>query len=169
MSVDSLIDSWKEARGGLIEEASLIPAEQFLFRATPNTRSVAEILQHIVETQKVFVGETCRPDTNLMRRSIPEQIAAYAPEVSTIEGKNGLVELLRSSMEIAEATIRSFEDNLGESMQRFDGRTMSKSAFLSFGISHEMYHRGQVTVYQRLLNIEPALTRRFKKLFATTR
>jgi uncharacterized damage-inducible protein DinB len=29
-----------------------------------------------------------------------------------------------------------------------------------------MYHRGQLTVYQRLLSIEPALTGRLKKLFA---
>ncbi|HAF15107.1 MAG TPA: hypothetical protein DHU55_06615 [Blastocatellia bacterium] len=29
-----------------------------------------------------------------------------------------------------------------------------------------MYHRGQLTVYERLLNIEPALTQRFRKLFA---
>jgi uncharacterized damage-inducible protein DinB len=29
-----------------------------------------------------------------------------------------------------------------------------------------LYHRGQLTVYERLLNIEPALTTRFKELFA---
>jgi uncharacterized damage-inducible protein DinB len=28
-----------------------------------------------------------------------------------------------------------------------------------------MYHRGQLTVYQRLLNIEPALTQKFRKAF----
>jgi uncharacterized damage-inducible protein DinB len=29
-----------------------------------------------------------------------------------------------------------------------------------------MYHRGQLTVYERLLNIEPELTVKLKKLFA---
>ena len=29
-----------------------------------------------------------------------------------------------------------------------------------------MYHRGQLTVYERLLAIEPALTGKLKKLFA---
>ncbi len=51
-------------------------------------------------------------------------------------------------------------------MQRFDGKEMSKLEFLQFAVSHEMYHRGQLTVYERLLHIEPALTQRFKKLFA---
>ena len=29
-----------------------------------------------------------------------------------------------------------------------------------------MYHRGQLTVFERLLNIEPALTERFNKMIA---
>jgi uncharacterized damage-inducible protein DinB len=50
-------------------------------------------------------------------------------------------------------------------MKRFDGKEMTKLGFLSFAIAHEMYHRGQLTVYERLLDIEPALTQRFKRLF----
>jgi len=114
----------------------------------------------------MLVGEACRPDTNLMRQSFAEHIKEYAPEVRSIQDKNGLLELLRSSMELAEATIRSHAEGLDESMKRFDGATMSKLEFLSFAVSHEMYHRGQLTIYERLLNIEPALTTRFKRLFA---
>ena len=66
MSIDRLIESWKETRSGLIEEASQIPSEQFSFRATPKTRSVSELLQHVVESQKTLVGEASRPDANLM-------------------------------------------------------------------------------------------------------
>jgi uncharacterized damage-inducible protein DinB len=43
---------------------------------------------------------------------------------------------------------------------------MSKLDFLNLAVAHEMYHRGQLTVYLRLMGIEPALTRRFKKVFA---
>ena len=166
MSVDQLIATWKEVRSGFIEEAAQIPADQFSFRATPDTRSVAELLQHVVESQKTLVGEACRPDTNLMRQSFADHIREYAPEVRSVEDKNGLVELMRSSLEVAEATIRAHADKLNDSMQRFDGKVMSKLEFLQFAVSHEMYHRGQFTVYERLLDIEPALTQRFKKLFA---
>jgi uncharacterized damage-inducible protein DinB len=54
----------------------------------------------------------------------------------------------------------------GHLMQRFDGREMTKLDLLRFAAAHEMYHRGQLTVYERLLNIKPALTTRFEKLFA---
>jgi hypothetical protein len=67
MSIDRLIGNWSEVRAGLIKEVSQIPEDQFSFRATPETRSVAELLQHVVQSQKMLVGESCRADTNLMR------------------------------------------------------------------------------------------------------
>lgn len=166
MSVDRLIEGWREVRAGFIEEVSQIPADQFSFRAAPDTRSVAELLQHVVEAQKLLVGESARPDTNLRRQSFADHIQEYAPEVSSIKDKNGLLEIMRSSMETTEATIRGAGDHLNGSMQRFDGKELSKLDFLNFALAHEMYHRGQLTVYERLLSIEPALTQRFRKLLS---
>ncbi len=166
MAAEQLIGSWKEVRAGLIEEAAQIPEDQFSFRPTPDTRSVAELLQHILEAQKMLVGETCREETNLMRQSFADHIKEYASDVRPVTDKNGLLEMLRSSMEVAEACIRSHGDNLGASMTRFDGKEMSKLDFLQFATAHEMYHRGQFTVYERLLNIKPALTTRFEKILS---
>jgi uncharacterized damage-inducible protein DinB len=167
MSIDRLIQSWSEVRTGLINEASQISEEHFSFRAVPETRSVAELLQHIVQVQKLLVGEACRNDTNLMRQSFADHINEYAPDVAAITDKNGLLELLRSSLEPAEATIRGCGDGLQQNMQRFDGKEMTKYDVLNFAIAHEMYHRGQLTVYERLLGVEPALTQYFNKRFMT--
>ncbi|HSS19867.1 MAG TPA: DinB family protein [Pyrinomonadaceae bacterium] len=166
MSLDRLIESWTEVRTGLIKEASEVPEDKYSFRATPDTRTVAEILQHVIEAQKILVGESCRPDTNLMRQSFAAHIKEYAPEVAAVTDKNGLLELLRASMETTEATIRGCGDGLQETMRRFDQKEVSKFDFLNFGIAHEMYHRGQLTVYERLLGVEPVLTKQLAKLFA---
>ena len=169
MSVDSLIGTWKETRNGFIDEVAQVPADQFSFRPTAETRSVAEVVRHIIETQHVLVGEACRPETNLMRQSFADHIKEYAPHVGSIEDKDGLLELMRNSMEANQAAIRANQERLGESMKRFDGKTMTKFEFLTFATAHEMYHRGQFTVYERLLNIKPALTTKFEKLFAQSR
>ena len=60
-------------------------------------------------------------------------------------------------MDETEKCLRGASDELQNEMKRFD--------FLSFAIAHEMYHRGQLTVYLRLLGIEPVLTKRFRKIF----
>ena len=164
MSSDNLIGTWKEVRGGLIEEVAQIPPDQFSFRATPETRSVSELLQHVIETQKTLVGEAAREDTNLMRQSLTDHAREFAPEVAGVTDKNGLLELLRSSMETSEATIRAAGDSLQQIGRGLGGREFAKIDLLTFAISHEMYHRGQLTVYERLLAIQPALTGRFRKL-----
>jgi uncharacterized damage-inducible protein DinB len=166
MSIDRLVESWKEVRNGLIEEASQIPAERFSFRATPETRSVTELLQHVLESQKTLVGEAVRPDTNLSRQTLVDHAREYAPEVAAVTDKDGLLGLLRSSMETSEASIRAAGDKLQEAGRGLTGKEIKKIDLLAFAISHEMYHRGQLTVYERLLKVEPALTRRFKALSA---
>ena len=165
MSIEGIIGSWKEVRSGLVDEAAQIPDEKFSFQATPEMRSVAQILQHIIESQKMIVGEACRPDTNLLRQSFADQIKHYAPGVSEVRDKDGLLNLLRTSMEESEAQLLAAAEELKNKMKRFDGKDMAKHSFLSFAIAHEMYHRGQLTVYERLLNIEPVLTRKLKKVF----
>jgi uncharacterized damage-inducible protein DinB len=49
---------------------------------------------------------------------------------------------------------------------RFDGNRGTRMAWLWHGIDQEMYHRGQVTVYARLLGIEPALTKMISRMTA---
>ncbi len=165
MSVQNIVESWREVRAGLIDEANQIPADQFSFQPAPDSRSVRQLLQHLVESQKFLVGEACRPDTNLMRQSFAENIKQYAPGVRDIEDKDDLLDLLRTSMDEAAEKLTAAADELRNTMKRFDGKEMPKLGFMSFAIAHEMYHRGQLTVYERLLKIEPALTTRFRKAF----
>ncbi|HJU93438.1 MAG TPA: DinB family protein [Pyrinomonadaceae bacterium] len=166
MSAETITALWKEARSGLIQEVEKIPEDQFSFRATPETRSIAELLQHVISSQKMLVGEVCRPDTNLMRQSFAAHAEEYARGVNEVNDKNGLLELLRNGMDESEQKINSYCDKLDETMVGFQGHPLTKTVFLTFAVSHEMYHRGQLTVYQRLLNIEPVLTVRLKKMFA---
>ena len=166
MSAETIIGLWKDAREGLIQEVEKIPEDQFSFRATPDTRSIAEILQHLIQAQKILVGEACREETNLMRQSMVAHAQEYAPGVHKVTDKNGLLELLRSSMKEAEACIGESAEKLDATMTALNGQPTSKSAFLTFCVSHEMYHRGQLTVFLRLLNIEPVLTGKLKKVFA---
>ena len=168
MSVDAIIGSWREVRAGLIDEASQIPADKFSFRAADGMRTVAELLQHLVESQKFLVGEACRPDTNLLRKSFAENIKDYAPDVRDVNEKDAILKMLATAMEEAEKSLHDNADEMKNTMKRFDGKEMTKLGFMSFAIAHEMYHRGQLTVYERLLGIEPVLTQKFRKAFGAS-
>jgi uncharacterized damage-inducible protein DinB len=166
MSIDTLIATWRDVRSGFSDEVELIPAEQFSFQASPETRTVTELVQHIIEAQKFLVGETCRDNSNLLRQPFADHLKEYASDVKSITDKPGLLNLLATSMDQSEASLRAKADCLGDTIIGLDGKPRVKTDFLNFVISHEMYHRGQLTVYLRLMGIEPQLTQRLKKFFA---
>src|SRR5256714_13289060 len=124
MSVENIIGSWREVRAGLIDEASQIPTDKFSFRAADGMRTVAELLQHLVESQKMLVGEACRPDTNLMRKSFSDQIQDYAPNVRDANDKDSILKLLGTAMDDTEKQMREHADELKSTMKRFDGKEM---------------------------------------------
>ena len=170
MSLEEMLDFWKEVRTGLIAELAQIPAEQFGFQATPESRSVAGIIRHIVEVQKFSTGELCRPDTDFKRVPIRELAERHAAGAHSGGDKEELIGSLRSTMESAEAALRAFgEEALREKVQGLDGKTMSNLVFLYFYITHEMYHRGQISVYERLMQIEPAMTAKVREFLAANR
>lgn len=167
-SVGLVCEQWQDVRNGLIKEVELIPAEQMNFRAAPESRSIVELLQHIVESERVLTGEMCREDTNF-RRGFPAMIADFAGHVREADTKEAVLDLLRSSIEETRQMVEQFGDERFEQITtRFDGKQGPKLNMLNFTVAHEMYHRGQLTVYERLLGIEPALTQLFRKLMGTS-
>lgn len=162
-SIEETCEQWQDVRNGLIKEVELVPAERFDFRAAPETRSIIEVLHHIIESERVLAGEMCRANTDL-RRGFPAMIAEFAGHVKEASTKEAVIKLLASSLNETKAKVREFGDaGFEETMTRFDGKQSPKRVMLSFSVAHEMYHRGQLTVYQRLLGIEPALTQFFRK------
>jgi uncharacterized damage-inducible protein DinB len=163
---EQVCDQWQDVRNGLIKEVELIPSEQMGFKPASESRSVLELLHHIVESQRVLAGEMCRENTNF-QRGFPALMAEFAGGVKDATTKEAVIELLRSSMEETTKNVLSFGDSGFEKMMtRFDGKQCTKLAMLNFTVSHEMYHRGQLTVYERLMGIEPALTQLFRKMMS---
>ena len=163
-TLDETLEAWRDARQGLIEEVENIPEGRFDFRPTPEVRSVAELVQHILEVALMMTGELTRPDTDFARAPWPELIDLYAAHVKEARTKASLLKLLEVSIDEAEARFRETgELGLLQLITRFDGEQGTRLAWLNHGIAQEMYHRGQLALYQRLMGIEPALTRRIRE------
>ncbi len=140
-----------------------IPAARFHFRLTPETRSVTELVQHVVEVALVMSGELCRPDTDFHREPWSQLLEHYAAHVRQARTKKQLLELLHSSFRESEKKFRSCgELMMMQLITRFDGKLGTKLAWLNHGISHEMYHTGQLTAYERALGKIPALTQKIE-------
>jgi uncharacterized damage-inducible protein DinB len=161
--LEETLEAWRDVRQGIADEVRNIPANKCDFRPTPETRSVRELIQHILEVSMLMTAELSRPDTDLKRLPWPKMLKKYAAAAYRAHTKKELITLLGSQMRDAERKFRKAgELSLWQFIERFDGKPGTKMQWLHHGIAQEMYHRGQLATYARLMGLEPALTKRIK-------
>ena len=161
--LEEALEAWEDARSGVVEEAENIPANEFEFRPTPDVRSVAELVVHIMEVSLMSIGELTRDDTNLRRMPWPKMLAHYASDVQKMRTKRELVAALRRTLRDGLKEFRrAGEIHMLQQILRFDGEKGTRLTWFHHAIAHEMYHRGQLATYARLIGLKPALTKRIE-------
>jgi uncharacterized damage-inducible protein DinB len=157
--LEEALVGWRYAREGVVAELENIPEESFGFRPVPEVRTVAELARHIAESAAVMVGELTRPDGDLTRQSFPEHLKEHAADLDPRQDKDALLALLRGSLEAGIAKFyEAGELRMLQLITQFNGEPATRLSWMSHGVAHEEYHRGQLCVYARQLGLVPALT-----------
>jgi uncharacterized damage-inducible protein DinB len=158
--LDEALEGWQFARTGVIAELDNIPAGAFGFSPAPGVRTVAGLARHIVESGMVMAGELTRQDGNFTRKSYPAFLKEYAGGLDPRQDKASLIRLLKRSLKDGTATFKTAGDVLMlQQISQFNGEPATRLSWMSHGVAHEEYHRGQLCVYARLLGLVPALTK----------
>lgn len=161
--LEEALEAWEDARLGFLDEARNIPASRWSFRPTPEVKSVRELVVHVLEVAMMMTGELTRVDTDFHRAPWPELLRMYAGPAYRAKTRGELLGLLRSQLRDGQKRCRAAGDiHMLQAIRRFDGQPGTRLAWLHHGIAQEMYHRGQLALYARLLGLEPALTRRIR-------
>jgi len=161
--LEEALEAWQDARLGVLAELKNIPARHWDYRPTPEVKSVRELAVHILEVAMMMTGELTREDTNFRRKPFPQLMKMYAGPAYRAKKRGELLKLMKSQLRDGQAQFRKAgELHMLQHITRFDGNKGTRMAWLHHGIDQEMYHRGQLTLYARLLGIEPALTKRIR-------
>ena len=163
--------SFRTVRGNTIKIAEEIPEESYSFRAAPGCRSVAETLIHIA------VGPRFQQHIHLVEHRdnlVGFDFFAFLDKIVAEEQvkrpKAEILELLHTEGEkFAQALDGLSEAFLAESVQFSPGMVPpSKTRFemLLGPKEHEMHHRGQLMLEQRMLGKVPHLTRQMQERVA---
>lgn len=161
--LEETLEAWQDARMGIIEELENIPANKFDFRPAKDVRSVKELAIHILEVAMMMTGELTRSDTNFRRAPWPKLLMMHAAPAYRVTTKQQILKLMRTQLKDGmKAFQKAGELHMLQFILRFDGKPGTRLAWLHHGIDQEMYHRGQLTTYARLLGLEPALTQRIR-------
>jgi len=160
----NMADSWRTVRKNTIQVAQEIPEDKYSFKATPDTRSIAETLAHMATATHLaeqihFVDKKDFVSIEDFGRYLGEAGTAAA----ALTTKASIIDALTTRGEAFARRLESAsEAQLGEHV-RFPEplQPPSKARFeMLLGTKeHEMHHRGQLFLIERMLGIVPHLTR----------
>jgi uncharacterized damage-inducible protein DinB len=159
-----LADAFRTVRRNTIQTAQDIPEEQYGFAAADGTMTVATMLAHLAaSTNFHYTLHGVDRKTHVTM----EDFIAYTGQSKQIEAsltsKAAIVDALTSRGDQFAAFLESLtEADLADSVTFPAGmQPPSKTRFemLLGAKEHEMHHRGQLMMLQRLLGITPHLTR----------
>jgi len=159
-----LAESYRTVRKNMLVVAEEIPEDKYGFRVTPDCRSVSEMLVHIAMTNR-FQHQFHAVDhrTTFAGLDFGAIWAEFQAEEKRTRTKAEVIDLLRSGGEkFARWMERLSEEFLAERITMPEGQTpSSKSRFETLlGVKeHEMHHRGQLMLIERMIGIVPHLTR----------
>lgn len=159
-----LADSFRTVRKNTIAIAEEIPEEQYGFKATPDVMSVAQLLAHIAVNPEWQIDAhgpngPSRMDMAFFMGNRQKSAAAE----QRLAGKAEIVRALTDGGERFARFLESLDDSRLGSAVTFapPAQPASKTRFeMLLGVKeHEMHHRGQLMLIQRLLGQVPPLTR----------
>jgi len=165
-SARDLAAAFRRVRGNTVKIAQEIPEDKYSFKAAPETRSVGRLFSHIATIPMIqeYIHQ------NRIDSLAKVNFMALVGEMITIETvprtKAEIIALLEKEGERFAAYLEGLSDEfLAERVETPGDTVQTKSRFelLLSPKEHEMHHRGQLMLIQRMLGLVPHLTRQMQE------
>jgi uncharacterized damage-inducible protein DinB len=169
-----LADSFRTVRKNTLIIAGDIGEERYSFRAAPETRTVAQLLVHLA------LGPGLQRQIHAVERRTSLEgfdffgfIGRMMAEEQIERSKAEIITLLRDEGERFAQWLEGLSDSfLSERVSMPVGMTPASKTRFEFLIGvkeHEMHHRGQLMLIERMVGIVPHLTREMTARMQTMR
>jgi uncharacterized damage-inducible protein DinB len=141
--MDAVKAQWTPIKGFLIRTAAKVPDDVWSFKPTPEVRTFAQIMGHIVNAQYLFCSTASDEK--------PPQVDA-----EKMASKEELSKALAESTAFCDKVMAGMDDKKGaENVKFFIGGTSPRALILSFNTAHSYEHYGNLVTYMRLNKIVP--------------
>jgi uncharacterized damage-inducible protein DinB len=165
-----LAAAFRTVRNNTIKIAEEIPENKYEFRAAPDCRSVQQLLAHIAVAPGFQHHIQSNKVTDLKTVNFPQLMQRAMAEEAMPRTKAQIIDLLKTEGENFARYLEGLSDEfLAERVTMPPGaEPSSKSRFemLLGPKEHEMHHRGQLMVVQRMNGLVPHLTRQMQERMA---
>jgi uncharacterized damage-inducible protein DinB len=136
-----------QAKGYILKTAEVVPENLYSFKATPDVRSIAQLLGHIADATIAICGSAGGA-----------QAKPIGAEKS-MTTKAQLTKALADAFAACDKVIASMTDaQAGEVTKFFIGGQSTRGMIIAFNTAHNYEHYGNLVTYMRLNKIVPPST-----------
>jgi len=165
-----LAASFRTVRKNTIQIADEIPADKYDFRPAEGSMSVAETLKHIAISTTWPIEAHSQRLTAMTFDMFGKVHARMAQAEAELKTKSDIVNALVTNGEKFAAFLEGLTDEVLSETVSFPPETnqppKTRFEMLLSSKEHEMHHRGQLMVIERMLGIVPHLTRQMQERIA---
>ena len=162
--------SFRTVRKNTVQIAEEIPEDQYGFKASPDTRSIAQLLTHVALIPRIQAEVHQNRIDDLAKLDFAGLLRRIGVEEAKPRTKAEVVALIASEGETFAKYVESLpEAFLAEAVAMPPGvqpATKSRFEMLLSPKEHEMHHRAQLMTLQRMIGLVPHLTRQMQERMA---
>jgi uncharacterized damage-inducible protein DinB len=162
--------SFRTVRNNTLTIAEEIPENKYDFRASADTRSVGQLLTHIAVGPWIQTHIQSNKIDDITKAPFGELVPKLMAEEAKSRSKAEVIAFLKSEGDKFAAFLEGLSNEfLAERVKMppgADPATKTRFEMLLGPKEHEMHHRGQLMLLQRMLGITPHLTRQMQERMA---
>jgi uncharacterized damage-inducible protein DinB len=159
--VETTLDAWRTIRQDTAQAVEEMPDEAMTYRPAEGMLTFHETAQHILHAGHILTGVLLDGETDLAAPGFRESFPKYTAQLPDTATREALARALREEVELRVTELAGQPPSFwGGIITRFDGQQVTRLEMLQFVKEHELTHRSQLFMYQRLNGMVPVTTRR---------
>lgn len=147
------IKDWERAKAYTIDYLNTMPADKYSFKATDSVRSFARQMLHLAQSN-VNVMAFVTGEPNIIGDRILE-------DSKTAQTKDSVMYYIVASYDLAINGLKKMNTASFNEKVKFYDWEETKYVWVLKAFEHQTHHRGQTTIYIRLLGLHPPQERLF--------
>lgn len=150
-----MVKDWERGKSYTIEYLNTMPSDKYGFKAMDSVRSFAQQMLHLAAGNVLLMSNATGGQSLPWMRSNIENSR-------TAQNKDSVMYYINASYDYCIDAVKNFDvTKWGETVKMFNAFEMTRFALMNKVFEHQTHHRGQTTIYIRLVGIRPPQERLF--------
>jgi uncharacterized damage-inducible protein DinB len=144
-----LVKDWERAKSYTVEYLNAMPADKYSFKAVDSIRSFAQQMLHLSQGNLFLMSKASTT-------AAPSWGSSDLEKSSTAQSKDSVMYYVTTSYDYCLNAVKNSDvSKWGEKVKVFGNVEATRFAMIIKTFEHQTHHRGQTTIYIRLLGIRP--------------